>query len=182
MKKLCNYIELKQPESEITQLLSMYLKKVHLEKELQHAVSYIKKYLNTRDYLKSAENPKSKIDAGSALDLKFSNYDQNIKFNQTTAKIEAIEALKCLHVPKNFNESFPEQFSSLKFDDDKMVAIAHPYNWIYKDTYRVIDAGGVYRIMDPILAPGAPPFMDGFRSIQKFGINKTLVQCAFLKK
>ena len=50
------------------------------------------------------------------------------------------------------------------------------YNWIFRETYKLIDYGGVYRLQDPIHGPAKPPQLDVEEAQERYHLNKTLVQ------
>ena len=50
------------------------------------------------------------------------------------------------------------------------------HNWIFRETYKLIDYGGVYRIQDPIHGPAKPPQLEVEEAEDLYHLNKTLVQ------
>ena len=71
--------------------------------------------------------------------------------------ISMVPAMACNHFPRYENESIAAYFDALNLDESKMIGFAHPYNWVFRDTFRLIDDGGVYRVQDPIQGSPIPP-------------------------
>ena len=87
-----------------------------------------------------------------------------------------------LSYPKNDDQNLEKVFieHGIRYDSPKIIGLAHSYNWMYKTSYKLIDAGGIYRFRNSVKADGHAPNFTKTESLQKLGIDSELYRQVYL--
>ena len=104
--------------------------------------------------------------------VKFDNYDKMLRIPART--FEILPHSSELDITTWFAEN------NLNYDQKKLIGLAHPYNWIFWNMYKVIDDGGIYRFSRPIGGRSKPIKIDENEAIHKLHLNLQFIKDTFL--
>ena len=81
-------------------------------------------------------------------------------------------------IPRKSTNSLEKLFieRNLRYDSPNVIGMANPHTWIYKGFYKLIDAGGAYRQMNPINADGHAPKSNFTRAEKYLNTNFNLIK------
>lgn len=91
-----------------------------------------------------------------------------------------MHAQKFSFIPKDNHDSVKMFFSNNSLTEEKTtIAVAHAYNWIYRHVWRMIDAGGIYRIMHAIEGSAIPPNYTDQVAEMMYNVDQKLLRKVF---
>lgn len=101
----------------------------------------------------------------------------NLKLHEKVKNV-SLKASSHSNFPNEDSQNYQKLLlnSELAYNEPAIIAVAHPHNWIFRDTYSLIDSGGVYRFRNPVNGHSLPPNISEQDAAEKFRVNKKLLK------
>ena len=84
--------------------------------------------------------------------------------------------------PKSGSDNFTKFLQSSGVNlmkNNFVVGIANAHHWIYRDVYKLIDSGGVYRFGNPLMAKSEPPNVGKLKAKVEYGVSLERVKLVY---
>ena len=115
---------------------------------------------NIVNLLAKHPNDKGKLDDKYGIQIYLNNMT-DLSYDIENLNFIDLRSLDFDFYPRNSLNDLNHIFADLDLAYDgqnkNLIGIANPHYWIWKYLYKLIDAGGTYRMMSPILASSRPP-------------------------
>ena len=175
LEKLCNFISIKRPRRKdgsfkIEKLIIVsQMRPKKFEWELSTAKRFVENY--------------SKGKFTFEIDLNMTGLGETN--TSSTSNIHFLPSSKFQFYPDNPATDLKLWFHSknLTYDfgtSQKVIGLAHPYNWIFQNHYKLIDSGGAYRFKNPVYGESNPPNFSNFESMRDLRFDKNLLKKVYM--
>ena len=164
MKNLCEFVRIRETFSQETlDSLVIITQKKHMDDKNYEKWEFnrLKEYI--KDFTDDLHLPKNK------------------------SNIKRLIGASYEHIPQAIESDLYNWFynQELIYDDQllnnhRIIGLGHPHNWLFWNTFKLIDPGSAYLFLNPVRAPSSPPNISELKAVEKFHLRKQLVKDSYL--